>query len=209
MKICTRCKEKKELNLFVTRKLSSDGVASQCKKCHSEIYKGKNKYKDINKFKEYQKEYRLKNKDKLSKYTNEWYIQNKERLLNYQKKYREKNKSSINLQKTVYRKNRFETDDLYKCKQNIRNRMSQAFRKTSWKKEGSELLIGCSFEVAKSHIENKFIFGMSWSNHGEWHIDHIIPLSSAKSKDELIKLCHYKNLQPLWALDNLSKGNKL
>jgi hypothetical protein len=96
MKICTRCKEKKELNLFVTRKISSDGFASQCKKCHSEIYKGKNKYKDINKFKEYQKEYRLKNKDKLSKYTNVWYIENKERLLSYQKKYREKNKLSIN-----------------------------------------------------------------------------------------------------------------
>jgi hypothetical protein len=50
---------------------------------------------------------------------------------------------------------------------------------------------------------------MSWSNHGKWHIDHIIPLSSAKSKEELVKLCHYTNLQPLWALDNLGKANKI
>jgi len=209
MKVCTRCNKEKELNLFVTRKISSDGYASQCKECHSLIYKGKNKYKDINKFKEYQKQYRLKNKDKLTKYTNEWYLENKERLLSYQKKYREKNNVNINLQKKVYRKNRLENDDLYKFKQNIRNRMSQAFRKTSWKKDGSELLIGCSFNIAKEHIENNFKLGMSWSNHGEWHIDHIIPLSSAKTKDELIKLCHYTNLQPLWAIDNLSKGNKL
>ena len=50
---------------------------------------------------------------------------------------------------------------------------------------------------------------MNWDNHGEWHIDHKIPLSSAKTEKELIGLCHYTNLQPLWALDNLKKGNKI
>jgi hypothetical protein len=50
---------------------------------------------------------------------------------------------------------------------------------------------------------------MSWDNHGEWHIDHIIPLSSAKNESDLYKLFHYTNLQPLWAFDNLSKGNKI
>ena len=47
---------------------------------------------------------------------------------------------------------------------------------------------------------------MNWSNYGEWHIDHIIPLSSANTKEELSLLCHHKNLQPLWAYDNLSKN---
>lgn len=208
MKVCTRCKKEKELNLFVKRKMLSGGFASQCKECHYEIYKGKNKYKDINKFKEYQKEYRLKNKDKIVKYTNKWYLENKERILNYQKTYREKNKLSINSQKIIYRKSKLENDDLYKCKQNLRNRMSQAFRKTSWKKQGSEKLIGCTFNVAKEHIEKQFVNGMNWSNHGDWHIDHIKPLASAKSEKELIELCNYKNLQPLWAIDNLKKGNR-
>jgi hypothetical protein len=50
---------------------------------------------------------------------------------------------------------------------------------------------------------------MTWDNYGEWHIDHIIPLSSAKTESELIDLFNYKNTQPLWAKDNLSKGNRL
>jgi len=59
------------------------------------------------------------------------------------------------------------------------------------------------------YIEKQFTKGMSWKNHGEWHIDHIIPLSSAKTEKELYELCHYTNLQPLWKTDNLSKNNKI
>ena len=55
----------------------------------------------------------------------------------------------------------------------------------------------------------KFTTGMSWENRNEWHIDHKIPLSSAKTEEEIYELCHYTNLQPLWAFDNLSKGNKI
>ncbi len=52
---------------------------------------------------------------------------------------------------------------------------------------------------------------MSWDNHTKygWHIDHIIPLASAKTEEELKSLCHYTNLQPLWAKENLSKGAKI
>mgnify|MGYP002132731409 FL=1 len=49
---------------------------------------------------------------------------------------------------------------------------------------------------------------MTWDNYGDWHIDHIIPLNSAQTEEDLYKLCHYSNLQPLWALDNLKKGSK-
>ena len=72
-------------------------------------------------------------------------------------------------------------------------------------------IVGCTPEFLKEHLENKFKEGMSWENHDlyGWHIDHIIPLSSAKTEEEIYKLCHYSNLQPLWAGDNLSKGNKV
>ena len=71
-------------------------------------------------------------------------------------------------------------------------------------------IVGCSPEFLKEHIEKQFTEGMSWGLLGQHiHIDHIIPLSSAKTEDELYKLCHYENLQPLWAEDNLKKSNKI
>lgn len=70
-------------------------------------------------------------------------------------------------------------------------------------------MLGCSWEQLRDYIENQFVDGMTWENRNLWHIDHIVPLSSAKTIEELEKLCHYTNLQPLWALDNMSKGAKL
>jgi hypothetical protein len=72
-------------------------------------------------------------------------------------------------------------------------------------------LIGLKPIELKKYIEKQFTEEMSWDNYGlyGWHIDHIIPLSSAKVENEIYKLCHYTNLQPLWAEDNLKKGNKI
>jgi hypothetical protein len=72
-------------------------------------------------------------------------------------------------------------------------------------------MIGCSPQELREHIESKFIDGMSWENYGTfgWHLDHITPLASAKDKEEIIKLNHYTNLQPLWAIDNLKKGGRM
>jgi hypothetical protein len=70
-------------------------------------------------------------------------------------------------------------------------------------------LLGDEWEVVYEYFSNLFLEGMSWENHGEWHIDHIIPISTAKSEEEIIRLSHYTNLQPLWAEDNLLKSNKL
>jgi hypothetical protein len=67
----------------------------------------------------------------------------------------------------------------------------------------------CGLDHLKARFEGQFEIGMSWSNIGTWHIDHIIPLSSAKTEDEVYILCHHTNLQPLWAEDNLKKSNKI
>jgi hypothetical protein len=88
--------------------------------------------------------------------------------------------------------------------------LNRAFKQKGFSKSGnSEQLLGCSWEELKAHIENQFSGGMCWENRGEWHVDHIIPLSSGKTVEEVMVLCHYKNLQPLWALDNLRKGNRI
>jgi hypothetical protein len=105
-----------------------------------------------------------------------------------------------------YEKKRRLTDPIFYLRKKVRNRLRDYFRVKT--KKTLEYL-GCSFEDLKLHLEIQFTDGMTWNNRGEWHIDHIIPLSSAKTEDELYKLCHYTNLQPLWAEDNLKKSNKI
>lgn len=92
----------------------------------------------------------------------------------------------------------------------LRCRTTAAFRARGFKK-GSKTatLLGCEWEFLKAHIEAQFKGGMGWENRRLWHIDHIIPLSSAKDEESMTKLCHYSNLQPLWGKDNISKGAKM
>ena len=94
----------------------------------------------------------------------------------------------------------------------MRNRLYHAVKK--FQKTGSAIQdLGCSIEQFKVYIESQFQPGMSWDNwtFDGWHIDHIKPLSSFDLTDrkQLIDACHYTNLQPLWAEDNMRKGRKL
>lgn len=100
------------------------------------------------------------------------------------------------------------TDPIQHLKAVCRARTWAAFSLKGGKAKKTQKLLGCEYSVLKSHIESLFTHGMNWENKGKWHIDHIIPLSSAKTVTELERLCHYKNLQPLWAIDNIKKGSK-
>jgi hypothetical protein len=99
-----------------------------------------------------------------------------------------------------------------KLRQNYRRRCNKAIRRNSVSLSTSQLL-GCSYQELIVHMESLFKPGMSWGNYGKngWHIDHIIPCSSFNlpSEAEAIKCFNFKNLQPLWWHENLSKGNKL
>jgi hypothetical protein len=100
-------------------------------------------------------------------------------------------------------------DPLYVMTRRLRNRLYYAMLKKFWKKNTKFFqYIGCTLEELKAHIESLFQPGMTWDNRSEWHLDHKIPLVSAKTEEELYKLCHYTNIQPLWGADNLSKGAK-
>lgn len=91
-----------------------------------------------------------------------------------------------------------------------RSAIRRAFLKLNKTKDMcSFAAIGCTVEELKIHIEKQFKPGMSWSDTKEIHIDHIIPLSSAKTKERMMELCHYTNLCPLWAEENLIKGAKI
>ena len=108
-------------------------------------------------------------------------------------------------------KRKWNENELFAIKVRLRNLIRNSFRRTGYKKfnDSTKDIIGISYEEFKIYLESKFIDGMNWDNRGEWHIDHIIPLSTANNKDELRELCHYTNLQPLWAEDNIKKSNKI
>lgn len=100
-----------------------------------------------------------------------------------------------------------------RLKRDLRSRLAISVRYSGRYKSGSSIeLLGCSIEELMKHLESKFQPGMTWENRGlhGWHIDHIIPLASIDVSDieQLSKVCHYTNLQPLWAIDNYRKGGR-
>ena len=106
---------------------------------------------------------------------------------------------------------RYKTDIHYRLKVNLRNRLRHAVKNNQ--KIGSAVKdLGCTVDKLKSYLESQFTPGMAWSNYGRkgWHIDHIKPLSKfdLTNLEQFKQACHYSNLQPLWAEDNMSKGDK-
>ena len=94
--------------------------------------------------------------------------------------------------------------------QKIRQSVRKSFKRKGYiKNTNTYNILGESWEFVKQHMESLFKEGMTWDNYGEWEIDHVIPLSSVKTEEEIIKLCHYSNLQPLWKMDNRLKGDKI
>jgi hypothetical protein len=101
-------------------------------------------------------------------------------------------------------------DDKKRLIRNIRSRISIVVKKKGFiKSKKTRDVVGCSVEFLMTSLQNRFQEGMSWDNYGEWEIDHIIPISSAKTIEDIYQLNHYTNLQPLWKTENASKSNKI
>lgn len=127
--------------------------------------------------------------------------------------YKEKRKIySINNKDAALKrhKNRYHSDINYRLQANLRTRLHSALR-GSWKNGSAVSDLGCSIEFLKEYLENQFTEGMTWDNYPEWHIDHIVPIScfDLTNHEELMKACHYTNLQPLWAKDNIIKRDNI
>jgi hypothetical protein len=187
------------------------------KKEYSKKYYLKNKERLLKK----QNEYRLNNLDKIKNYKEE----NKDKINEYQKEYRENNIEKFK----EYEKNRDDNTKRQK-KYNSSNKRRIQRRKTrkktiadTWRsvlhsslkklgkvKEGRTIyLLGYSAIDLKEHLEKQFIDGMNWDNHGEWHIDHIYPLSKFDKTTPINVVNALNNLQPLSVKDNLTKFNKI
>lgn len=109
-----------------------------------------------------------------------------------------------------YVKERSKIDPMFKIRINTRNLIRLYLKNKGYtKKSKTQEILGCDFETFKKHIERQFKKGMTWDNYSEWHLDHIYPVSLAKEEQHLIELNHYTNFRPMWATDNISKGNKI
>jgi hypothetical protein len=124
------------------------------------------------------------------------------------KKYYVANKVSIIQNKKQYIYNRSKTDYIFKFSCNVRSLINGSFRRgtNQFKKSAkTENILGCTIEEFRNYIESKFTEGMNWKNRDKWHLDHIKPIALAESEEDIIKLNHYTNFQPLWAIDNIRK----
>jgi len=191
-KICTMCKEEKEIHLFSIQRSVKCGRTARCKTCTAVEAKKYYKSEARNRA---SKRYREANKEKVRAFTKSWNDRNKDKQAVYRKRSYQKRVSTLN----------------GRLEKNLRARLFFALNGKK-KTEATIDLLGCSVTQLKQHIASKFKKGMSWDNYGykTWHIDHIRPCDSFDLSDEQQqKECfHYTNLQPLWAKENIRKNNK-
>ena len=154
-------------------------------------------------YEDYIDEFKMKSK--------EYYLNNRDVVLEKSKEYYQDDivKKSRNEYMKIYLKKRKEEDPLFKLISSIRTLIHSSIKNQGYSKTSkTQEILGCSYIELMNHLESKFLEGMSWENKGKWHIDHIKPTSLAKTKEEVVSLNNYLNLQPLWAIDNMKKGNK-
>lgn len=192
MKTCIRCGRKKELTEFTFRKQTGkyNGFCKECNRAYHREYR-KNNPPDRELLRKRQKEWRDNNPEKVKAKFKKWYSKNQEYMVN---RNREKRNS----------------DESYRLQENLRRRVRHALNGTS-KAVNTLDLLGTDMETYKEYLELLFEDGMTWDNYGEWHIDHIIPLSyyDLSIKENQLKAFNFTNTRPLWATDNLKKSDNI
>jgi hypothetical protein len=196
MKVCTKCNEEKEFGEFYKDRTKKGGIASTCKNCCKTITA----------------EWRKKNPERVSELRHDYYEKNKEDIIKKSVKYKKEHANERREYIRKYKKARKQNDIKYRLRELLGNRIRIAISLAYGAKAfNTKDLLGCTVEEIRTFLEAEFEEGMTWENHGEWHIDHIRPCASFNLEDpEEQKRCfHWTNLQPLWAADNLSKGARL
>lgn len=195
-KICIRCEKEKEFSEFSRGKKSKDGYRNQCKTCLNELAKIR-----LGNLSEEEKKRRRIIKNQI----NRRYLRNN--IEDTEFKLRQKKKRRENHLKRM-------EDPLYKLKVSFSRRLNKLLKRVECNKSTNKPYyldkLGCSFEELKTYLESKFEDWMTWENYGRyngeldygWDLDHIIPLSKAKTEDDIYNLSHYSNLQPLCSRTN-------
>jgi hypothetical protein len=234
IKLCSKCGELKPLSDYHADKYKKDGVKSRCAECcRNDRVEWRNK--NIDKAKEQEKAQYHKHREMCMYRTNLWRKENPEKAkaiecARYERDREKRIKASCDWNKAnrdkVNERNREwykktndkrrayfaqkRNDPAYRVEGNLRRRLNSLL---SGKTKGDSFsnILGCSNIELKAYIELMFTDGMTWDNYGEWHIDHIMPCSKFDLSDvaQQKECFNYTNLQPLWARDNLRKGDRV
>lgn len=197
--MCSVCYSKWHYENYTKQKRQTEEGKQKQKESNHRFYK---EHKDElkAKVKEYYAGYVADNREEYRAKKREYYSKNKEAKRQKQREHYHKNKKPLTRSK----------NPLANVYANWRRRLRECFERKGMRKNGRTAeILGCDFEFLISHIEKQFVAGMTWKNKGDWHIDHIIPMALAQNEAEMIKLCHYSNLRPMWARDNIVKGSRI
>lgn len=217
VKQCTLCREEKPLDKFYRNCRSKDGHSSRCKDCIDKQQReyGKEHAKEIYaRRKEYVLNYNREHREERNAYNRMWRAKNKDRIKQrrYEEgvRYRAKYKDEIRERKQFYENKRRTYDPMFKLKGQVRIMIRDSFRRKGLKKsDNTERILGCSLVEFQRYLLQTWEerYGSVW-NGEDCHIDHIVPLATAKTEEDIIRLCHYTNLQLLTPLDNFKKGGR-
>ncbi len=152
---------------------------------------------------EYYKEHEIK----IKKYQIRYHVIHKEEIAKIKKVYWQIYSKKHKRERIEYLRNKRKTDIAYKIRCYLSSRIWKALKGIN-KNSSTSKLLGCSIEQLKLHLESQFTVGMTWNNYGKWHVDHIRPCASfdLSKSEEQTKCFNWKNLQPLWAEENLRKN---
>ena len=205
MKICAKCKKRLPDGAFNKDKNGKDGINARCKLCIKK-YMRKWRRNNLEKAREYARRSYRKTKPHFEAYR----LKHREKNIAYGKKYRDAHKAKRIKVWVKYRRDRLKNNPAFRVVHNLRHRVHDVIVH-GYRSATTMDLIGCSPEELKTHIEKQFKSGMSWENYGKWHIDHIMPCAAFNlmNPKEQRQCFGFKNLQPLWANENMSKGGRI
>lgn len=214
-------KNKEKLN-EKARQYYKDNKNIQAQK--AKIYRESNKELIAERKKQYAKDnkdllkaskrsYYEKNREHMLAQNKEYYIQNRDVKLEYARNYGKINRGARSEYDRLYILKRKNEDPIFRLKANLRGRLNRYCKYSKLNKRFKTMdSLGISPSEFKVYIEDMFVDGMSWDNYGsgnnKWSIDHIKPLCTATTEEEVFILNHHTNLRPMWWFDNLSKGGK-
>lgn len=156
---------------------------------------------------DYHKEYRKINKTAIDHAISVWRKRNPDKVRVYRQRTNRVHRAKLQAMRNAYAKARYHSDTIFRLRRLARCRYRDILKSKGLPKLLSTFrAIGCTPEFLRDYIQARFQPGMRWENIGEWEIDHRRPLSLATTPEEIVALCHYTNLQPLWKAHNRAKG---